>query len=49
MGGGGGERLSLSLSFEVKVKGKLLVVGLEGVVNGFLLRAGDVFGLRMVK
>lgn len=47
VGGGGGGRLSLSLSlsFEVKVKGKLLLVGLEGVKNGFLLRAGYVFGL----
>lgn len=45
--GGGGERLSLS--FEVKVKGKLLLVGLEGVMNGLLLRAGYVFGLHMVK
>ena len=34
------------MSFEVKVKGKLLLVGLEGVMkNGFLLRAGYVFGL----
>lgn len=32
----------MSLSFEVKVKGKLLLVGLEGVTNGFLLRAGYV-------
>ena len=47
--GGGGERLSLSFEVKVKVKGKLLLVGLEGVMNGFLLRAGYVFGLHMVK
>lgn len=40
-GRGGGERLSF--------EGELLLVGLEGVTNGFFMVAGHVFALHMVK